>query len=342
MRHARFRAHRKGQAFDLENHLEDLQKRIDAGFCEVSGLPFNLDGGRTWDSPSFDRVDSTRGYTHDNVRVVLHAVNSALGDWGEAKMLEIARAIMARRTAASNALSERLGQNLMTLLEGRGAPEYELTWNRSVTPSGHVMYRLRASGRRTSASGSTGWPTPQAHDATGRSKTQKEKHGTKHGCACLARSADLAGWPTPMTGSPGTEEYNPAGNTDSSRKTVALAGWTTPQAHDAKNMTAVNFSRELSNDARLAGWPTPQASDAVEGARTALDSRQKCLGRDMKLVFGPTPSSSPAGTGKPAALSPRFSLWLMGYPAAWASCGELAMQSCRKSRRPSSKPSTPA
>jgi hypothetical protein len=31
----------------------------------------------------------------------------------------------------------------------------------------------------------------------------------------------------------------------------------------------------------------------------------------------------------------RFALWLMGYPAEWASCGERAMQSSRKSRRPS-------
>lgn len=33
----------------------------------------------------------------------------------------------------------------------------------------------------------------------------------------------LAGWPTPQAGSPGTENYNPGGNTDSGRKTVAIA-----------------------------------------------------------------------------------------------------------------------
>jgi len=33
---------------------------------------------------------------------------------------------------------------------------------------------------------------------------------------------NLAGWPTPMSGSPTTEEYNEAGNTDSSRKVVEL------------------------------------------------------------------------------------------------------------------------
>jgi len=41
------------------------------------------------------------------------------------------------------------------------------------------------------------WTTPQAHDATGRSKGQKEIHGTKHGCACLVRDVALTGWRTP-------------------------------------------------------------------------------------------------------------------------------------------------
>ena len=33
---------------------------------------------------------------------------------------------------------------------------------------------------------------------------------------------------------------------------------------------------------KMEKWATPQASDHVEGARTALDSNQKCLGRDLK------------------------------------------------------------
>ncbi len=41
----------------------------------------------------------------------------------------------------------------------------------------------------------------------------------------LPRQVALAGWPTPMAGNPGKpgpDGYNPAGNTDSSRKTVAV------------------------------------------------------------------------------------------------------------------------
>lgn len=48
-----------------------------------------------------------------------------------------------------------------------------------------------------------GWTTPQAHDTSGRSKTQKAKHGTKHGCACLVRDADKIdlGQPARLTAS---------------------------------------------------------------------------------------------------------------------------------------------
>lgn len=35
-------------------------------------------------------------------------------------------------------------------------------------------------------------------------------------------------------------------------------------------------------------------------------------------------------------LNPRFSRWLMGFPAAWDSCGATAMQSCRRLQRNSS------
>lgn len=46
---ARYRARLKGIPFDLDPL--DIQARIDRGTCEVTGLPFNLEGGKTWDSP---------------------------------------------------------------------------------------------------------------------------------------------------------------------------------------------------------------------------------------------------------------------------------------------------
>ena len=364
MRHARMRAHKKGLPFNLDRFLPDLQRRIDVGLCEISGLPFNLDGGRTWDSPSFDRIDPEKGYIYENIRVVLHAANSAMGDWGDAKMLEIARAILARRQAASNALSEKLGQNLMASLGVNGSPEYALTWNRSVTQSGHVMYRLRASGHRISGSGFGGWPTARQTDgeknvrslegslrevdrkggpqdlcqaahlagwptptkgnadgsqmAKDASATGKRPDGSK-ATVSLNQVATLAGWPTPMAGSPATDTYNEAGNTDSSRKTVALAGWATPAARD---------------------WRSNEASEEHHAARAA-HSRGKPLSEQAHQVAGGVmPPACRAATEKPGALNPRFSLWLMGYPTEWASCGERVTRSFRKSRRRSSAQQT--
>ena len=55
----------------------------------------------------------------------------------------------------------------------------------------------------------TGWPTPSAGGSTGEISEDLERHGN-----------------------PGTDTYNPAGNTDSSRKTVALlTGWKHAPTH---------------------------------------------------------------------------------------------------------------
>lgn len=154
-----------------------------------------------------------------------------------------------------------------------------------------------------------GWPTPNVPSGgqtfvegymspTGKDLRTGEKR-TVH----LQEAVQmlLSGWPTPMAGSPATEEYNAAGNTDSSRKTVELVtGWATPTSRDAKD-------------------------GACQNANVPINA---LLGRQVFL--------SPAETEKPGVLNPAFSLWLMGYPAAWASCGVRAMQSSRKSRRSSS------
>ena len=84
---AKQRAAKKGVPFDLDQHAKDLQERINAGFCELTGVPFRLDEPRSFDSPSLDRIVPELGYTYANVRVVCYAMNCALGTWGEAPLL---------------------------------------------------------------------------------------------------------------------------------------------------------------------------------------------------------------------------------------------------------------
>ena len=78
----RTRARRRDLAFDLDGMVTEIQRRIDAGKCEVTGALFDLSPGRKWNSPSIDRIDAKRGYLPNNIRVVCQAMNLAMGDWG--------------------------------------------------------------------------------------------------------------------------------------------------------------------------------------------------------------------------------------------------------------------
>lgn len=80
---ARTRARKRGLYFDLDGAVEHIQARIDRGCCEMTGTPFDLSPGRKFNSPSIDRIDPKQGYTLSNIRIVCHAMNAAMGDWGE-------------------------------------------------------------------------------------------------------------------------------------------------------------------------------------------------------------------------------------------------------------------
>lgn len=103
---SRVRRRKKGRgtaraAYDLDEpeNLRRLGTRFATGVCEVTGLPFNLRAQKTrrWNSPSIDRIDSARGYTYDNVRFVLWAINAAFADWGEQVFALIATAWLHQR-----------------------------------------------------------------------------------------------------------------------------------------------------------------------------------------------------------------------------------------------------
>ncbi len=82
--------------------LEELAglMRASGGRCSITGLPFTrtLTPAAHGDplAISLDRVDSKRGYTADNCRLVLLAVNVALREWGLDQFVQIAQAITER------------------------------------------------------------------------------------------------------------------------------------------------------------------------------------------------------------------------------------------------------
>lgn len=94
---ARVRARQRGIAFSVtDEDVAHLQRLIDVGVCEVTGVSLTLNGQRSATSPSLDRIHPALGYVSGNLRIVCHAVNAGMGDWGEAELFRIAAAWVAK------------------------------------------------------------------------------------------------------------------------------------------------------------------------------------------------------------------------------------------------------
>lgn len=134
----------------------------------------------------------------------------------------------------------------------------------------------------------------------------------------------------------------------------ACGGWPTARAQDSYERTSWPFIEKmaagevqaqmtLSRAARMAGWRTPSASDGEGGSMDVLLAQRNGYSPKLKLrdqaplamTHGAIPSGSPVQTERRGALNPALSLWLMGYPEEWLSCGVRAMQSSRRSRQSS-------
>lgn len=88
--HARIRAKRLGIPYALDDQVESIQAIIDIGVCEMTALRFDLTPGqRRHLSPSLDRKIPALGYVPGNVRVICYGMNAALGNWGEAALIEM-------------------------------------------------------------------------------------------------------------------------------------------------------------------------------------------------------------------------------------------------------------
>jgi hypothetical protein len=95
---ARRRAAKIGKPFDLTPEFLDRLLAAQGDRCALTGIPFEepVKGRNNPFVMSLDRIDSQGGYTQDNVRLVIFAMNAALGPWGEDVFRQVAAAYLDR------------------------------------------------------------------------------------------------------------------------------------------------------------------------------------------------------------------------------------------------------
>lgn len=97
---ARDRAKKRGYDFNITGDW--IREKLEAGVCEVTGIPFTFKTEETYGkannaqpfSPTLDRVDNTQGYTKDNVQVVIAVYNYAKMHWGKEYVIEMAKHLL--------------------------------------------------------------------------------------------------------------------------------------------------------------------------------------------------------------------------------------------------------
>ncbi|VDY64778.1 Uncharacterised protein [Shimwellia blattae] len=194
-------------------------------------------------------------------------------------------------SSASADLSMSLANRLQAVTQMHGSILYKQTWKQWATPLGLCRSRQRASVRRTSESGPTGWPTPTASSVTGAGTSGRQ------GGMNIQTAAMMSGWPTPVANikdQPETQRglENLAG-------LVKMAGWVTPTSRDWKDSAGMTAQRD--GKARLDQLP-----------------RQAYTCGPLRLtVFGEMRTGSFVGMESGVQLNPAHSRWLMGLPHAW-------------------------
>lgn len=208
-------------------------------------------------------------------------------------------------SSASADLSMSLANRLQVVTQTHGSTLYKQTWKEWDTPSGLCRLRQRASVRRTSESGLTGWPTPVVGDMTGGPRPPDKKRGPAPG---LQSASALAGWVTPTSrdwkDSPGmTAQRDGKERLDQLPRQAFMTGWPTPTTSNTRSPSvdaAMNMHRQD-------GSKTQQRLQDFAGITSPL----------RLTVFGEMRTGFFVEMANGVQLNPAHSRWLMGLPHDW-------------------------
>jgi hypothetical protein len=88
---AKARARLKGLPLKIDRHW--VRRRVEGGACQLTGIRFVNGESRSLFAPSLDRIDPSRGYTPDNIQVILWGLNAAKGASSTDEFLCFLRAV---------------------------------------------------------------------------------------------------------------------------------------------------------------------------------------------------------------------------------------------------------
>lgn len=225
-------------------------------------------------------------------------------------------------SSKSAVLQSSLESKLRAKTRILGSTLYKLTWKPWVTPSGLSRFRLRASVPRTSVTGCTGWPTPNATlvDAKPRPPITSGRKPTDPQIGLADIAVHLCAWPT-CTATDAIKRGNvaPRPGAMGLSETAPLAGWGTPTASQPGGTAEQYIARSIEKT----GNTLP----------SMLAYQVQLVGPVRLTATGVMLTGSCAGMASGGQLNPAHPRWLMGLPPEWDDCAPTETPSTRK--RPS-------